>query len=400
MPAVPSSSFPVPTPTTEGPVRSAGWPAGRVPRLCAQALVIVALSLLAACGGDDGPGAQPTPQPPAVTSIAPAAGTTSGGTAITIRGANFATGASVTIGGIAATNVSVQNSATLTAVTGARAAGTGDVVVTVGGRAGTLPNGYTYAIPGPANNPAPRINGLTAQSSRPRAPARVAEVEEEITVTAAVTDAETPAGDLVFEWTSESGTFTGTGASVKWSAPRPAQTPAVNTLKLALIERYVTPDGSVHENRVEQSIAVSVHDSVKEVGDMALLFLDEFSNSTIPAETVVRNFSTKCRGRAFELSDVRDNREEYVINAYTIGAASVRIEYDGVCNTFPGRPRPADACTTVPVRWEVTRRSDGEPGVAQGVDHVTAIYDAGRWHLCDSDFEGRSVTTSALRFKK
>lgn len=360
------------------------------------------LVLAAACGGggDGGPSPQPTPQPPLVTSVTPTAGTISGGTTVTVRGANFADGASVLIGGVAATGVSVQNASTLTAITGPRAAGSADVVVAVAGRAGTLANGYTYAVPGPANNPSPRITSLTAQSARPRAPARFADVDEEITVTVAATDGETAPGDLVYTWTADTGTFSGSGPSVKWRAPRPDETPAISTLNLAVIERYVTPDGSVHENRVEQSIAVSVHDSVREVGDMALQFLDDFSNSSIPPLTVVRNFSTKCRGRAFELSDVEDNRDDYVINQYTLGAATVSIQFDSTCTTFPGRPRDADACTTVPVRWEVTERGSGDRGIAEGTDHVTAIYDGGRWYLCDSDFEGRSVPTALRRFKK
>ena len=55
--------------------------------------------------------------PPTVTSVSPNNGPTAGGTAVTITGANFATGATVTFGTMAATNVVVNNSTTITATT-------------------------------------------------------------------------------------------------------------------------------------------------------------------------------------------------------------------------------------------------------------------------------------------
>ena len=65
--------------------------------------------------------------PPAISSVAPSSGSTSGGTTITVTGANFASGATVTIGGVAATGVTVLGSTSLRAVTGPRAAGVADV---------------------------------------------------------------------------------------------------------------------------------------------------------------------------------------------------------------------------------------------------------------------------------
>ena len=82
---------------------------------------------------------------PTVTAISPSTGTTSGGTSVTITGTNFLTGATVHIGGTAATNVSVVSSTSITATTPAHAAGTVDVVVTnTDSQNGTLSNGFTY----------------------------------------------------------------------------------------------------------------------------------------------------------------------------------------------------------------------------------------------------------------
>jgi hypothetical protein len=84
-----------------------------------------------------------------VTAISPTSGTTSGGTAVTITGTNFTSGATVSFGGTAATNVSVVSSSSITATAPAHAAGAVNVVVTnTGGQSGTLANGYTYTASG------------------------------------------------------------------------------------------------------------------------------------------------------------------------------------------------------------------------------------------------------------
>lgn len=83
--------------------------------------------------------------PPNVVSISPTSGTVDGGTAVTITGTDFVVGATVTIGGIATTSVSVVNSTTITAKTPAHAAGTVDVVVTnPATQSNTLMGGFTF----------------------------------------------------------------------------------------------------------------------------------------------------------------------------------------------------------------------------------------------------------------
>ena len=83
--------------------------------------------------------------PPVVTTVAPTSGSTSGGTAITISGGNFLGGAIVTVGGTAATAVTVVDSSTITATTAAHTAGVADVTVAnADGQASTLAGAYTY----------------------------------------------------------------------------------------------------------------------------------------------------------------------------------------------------------------------------------------------------------------
>jgi hypothetical protein len=102
------------------------------------------------------------PAAPTVTSVSPNTGTTAGGTNVTITGTNFASGATVTIGGTAATNVTVVSATSITATTPPNAAGAVNVVVTnPSGQSGTLTGGYIYAAPPTVTGIAPTA-GTTA----------------------------------------------------------------------------------------------------------------------------------------------------------------------------------------------------------------------------------------------
>jgi phosphatidylserine/phosphatidylglycerophosphate/cardiolipin synthase-like enzyme len=103
-------------------------------------------------------GASPAPAP-SVSGINPNTGTTAGGTSVTITGANFQSGATVSIGGTAATGVVVSNVTTITATTPAHTAGAVNVVVTnPDNQSGTLTGGYTYQAPPPG--PPPTLTGI------------------------------------------------------------------------------------------------------------------------------------------------------------------------------------------------------------------------------------------------
>jgi plastocyanin len=83
-----------------------------------------------------------------VTDVSPTAGVIAGGTQITISGTGFESGATVTVGGVAATNVTFVNSATITATTPPHAAGSVDVVVKVGSNTATR-SSFLYFDPTP-----------------------------------------------------------------------------------------------------------------------------------------------------------------------------------------------------------------------------------------------------------
>jgi hypothetical protein len=90
----------------------------------------------------------PAPAGPAitVTGVSRASGLTTGGESITITGSGFSGGSAptVSLGGTAATAVTVVSDTTITATTPARAAGTVDVTVSRDGGTGTRAGAYTY----------------------------------------------------------------------------------------------------------------------------------------------------------------------------------------------------------------------------------------------------------------
>jgi len=101
--------------------------------------------------------------PPTVTGIAPASGTTLGGSTVTITGTGYFPGVTASIGGNSCTSVSVSTPTTLTCVTPAHAAGAEDVVVAdTNGVTGTLAGGYTFVTPTP-NDP-PVVTSLSPSS--------------------------------------------------------------------------------------------------------------------------------------------------------------------------------------------------------------------------------------------
>ncbi len=82
--------------------------------------------------------------PLTITAISPNIGSIVGGTAITLTGTGFATGAAVTIGGAAATGCTVSGTTSITCTTAANSAGAQNVVVRVGSNNQTLSGGFTY----------------------------------------------------------------------------------------------------------------------------------------------------------------------------------------------------------------------------------------------------------------
>ncbi|PYR88702.1 MAG: hypothetical protein DMF84_27470 [Acidobacteria bacterium] len=248
----------------------------------------------------------------------------------------------------------------------------------------------------PPNNP-PVIDSITIQGTRAKEPASFADVAETVAITAKVHDDETAVDQLQYEWTAPVGTFSGTGASVTWQAPATATTPGDVTITLKVLEKYGFPGGpQAFQHDVTGTAKLSLHDSVKEVGDMARQFLLDFSDTNIKdANYIMRNFAepSKCP----EPNEVTDEREQitthfryFVMQNFRIGPAAVTVAFGGRC---PVDGRRGDACALVPSFWDSIDLRDNARRSVDGTDIVAAIYSPVdvRWWLCASNYDGHLV---------
>lgn len=107
-----------------------------------------------------------TAGPPTLSVLSPNSGATGGGTILTLTGTAFIPGTTVQVGGLPASNVTIVNASTLTAVTPAHAAGSVTVVVDNGIGTANLSNSFTYLANAPtisAANPStgPSVGGTS-----------------------------------------------------------------------------------------------------------------------------------------------------------------------------------------------------------------------------------------------
>lgn len=232
-------------------------------------------------------------------------------------------------------------------------------------------------------NVQPRITALTLSANR-------AEIDEEIEATCTAEPAVVAPAELVYEWSAQKGAFIGSGSRVRWRAPGLSErTPASYDITATVVERYsvLKEDGTTEtrEGRASASSRVYVNNSLKEINEMGIEFLQDFADSSRSPEYVVRNFSDNCRGKADELGDIQRNRETYTILSHTLGNPSTTF------NT----PRTF-ADSRIPCQFTARIKATGQIEVATGECQLTAVYENWRWWLCDSHFRG--TTTSGLRF--
>jgi len=126
----------------------------------------------------------PSTIPPTVDSVTPLSGPVAGGTPITLSGTRFTDATSVTFGGIAATDVRVINSSTITAVVPPHAAGTVAIAVTTPDGTGSRTGAFTFSDP-----------ATTTMLTSSRTPSTFG---ESVTFTATVTGAQAPTGAVEF----------------------------------------------------------------------------------------------------------------------------------------------------------------------------------------------------------
>ena len=224
------------------------------------------------------------------------------------------------------------------------------------------------------NNTAPTIESIAVSSAR-------VDAGQEVQLTASVKDAETPLDQLTYTWSASpvSGTFTGSGAVVKWRAPMQQATPALYLLTLTVTEKY-TSSGQTRENTVSSTASVHYNDSPAEVAHLGIDFLvDKFANFNVSPAQAVSNFSDSCKGKADELGDVTENRANFHILSGTFTPTSVAFNSGLTTGTVDGPCAFEDIPNSGP--------NAGRKERVSGTCHLTTVYENFRWFLCVSNFE-------------
>lgn len=253
----------------------------------------------------------------------------------------------------------------------------GLLVAACGGSSPTGPTPPPPPTPPPVVTP-PTINGVTVSMTR-------VEVDTAVTVTADVTDAEKAPAELTYVWSASVGTFAGTGPSVTWLLPKDgASTPRDVVLTVTVVEPYQVIEGGqlvAREHRISRDApAIRVHDSRHEIATMVRTFLvDYFGNISLSPDACLVDFSTNrslCpTGRDAEFNDIRDNRANYA------EVSEVQVRVDSI--EFNGER--TYAWISAPCLFR-SRKKNGEREAFAGNCELTAVYDVGRWWLCDSFF--------------
>jgi len=350
------------------------------------AVAVLAAATMATCGGSP---SEPDDLSPVVQSISPNFGPIAGGSEITVHGVHFTAATTLTIGGQAATDVAVPSADVIIAkVPAAGGAGPADVVVTSEAGSGTLTGGFNYLSP-PDNVP-PTIMAIVIQGGRPNEPPDFADLNETVSISAQVSDPETASDQLEYQWTALVGTIVGEGQTVSWHAPDASETPLPVAIELRVIERY-GQDG-IFQHEATAARTLSLHDSVREVGNMARRFLDEFSQPQTNKDwrDIMMDFDL-AGGTCAEPGAIAEERLQvtahytnFVMHNYDIGPATASVNFGSHCAV---RNRPGDACVGVPVYWDSTDTRTGKRAQTNGVDRLSAAYSemASRWWLCSSD---------------
>jgi hypothetical protein len=234
-------------------------------------------------------------------------------------------------------------------------------------------------------NTPPVIQSITVSSPR-------VDASDDVQVTSVVQDPETPLDQLTYTWSAspDIGTFTGTGAQVRWrpptvGTPEASAMPVLYTLTLTVTEKY-TSAGEQKQNSASSTVQVHYNNSVAEISKLSMDFLTDFSTYSVTPEQCVRNFSDSCPGKRAELSDVQQNRQLYQILGGQFSVSSVSLNSN-----------KTSADVVAPCTFFDIVKATGVHETVKGTCLLTAVYENWRWFLCDSHFSWSGTTTSAVR---
>jgi hypothetical protein len=204
---------------------------------------------------------------------------------------------------------------------------------------------------------------------------------QEVEITAVAEDAQTPAGQLLYEWAAQpaGGSFMGQGSTVRWRAPTDGPVPGDYTIAVTVRDLALSATGTTSPIRV--------NDAEREMRQLVETFLVDFSDSSKTPEFCVRNFTDSCRGKREELVDIQNNRRDFTILSEKHRIDEVDLNSGWPLCTAPTGPQSC-ALVVSAVDWLSRYNPTGAILRSRGDSVITGIYeDATRkWWLCDSRY--------------
>lgn len=250
------------------------------------------------------------------------------------------------------------------------------------------------ADPTPAPPPQPTAPNapptVTLSSTSPRV-----EEDNEVAITAAVVDTETPVDQMTYEWSAapNPGQFIGTGRQVRWRAPRLQPTPDLYTITLTVTEKY-TQNGEPKENKATATLPLHYNDSYREINRITFHFLTElFPNYSVTPQQAVQDFTDSCIGKSAELADITVNRANFHILSGTY--TNVTITPDKAMTTAD----VSGTCTFTDIPTDPKNPNYGKTETVTGVCMLNAVYENWKWYLCSSRFKGIGTTVNSFLYR-
>jgi len=132
--------------------------------------------------------------------------------------------------------------------------------------------------------------------------------------------------------------------------------------------------------RTSASLSVHYNDSHAETTTLALDFLRDYANTSVPADQVVRNFSDSCPGKAAELKNVQTNRRDYQMLGGDFSVSLTGLYENRTVGEI-----------VAPCTFRSVSKTTGRTETTAGTCALTTVYENWRWMLCDSRFPVRTT---------
>ena len=251
-----------------------------------------------------------------------------------------------------------------------------------------------FEAPSASTNQPPIIGGITSRSARAKAPSAFADLDDTLTVTATVSDAETPADQLRYEWTADAGAVRRHRPRGHVAGARAGHHPGRGAPEPR--RRRDLPDGERPGPAGHGGTpgARRVHGAAPRVGQGSARPRGRVPGRLLAAAALARAgrprlHATPAAARApssrTSAGTSRSSRSRATASSRTRRSTSPSAASAAIA-TASATPAPTSRCAG-------NRRAspNGRRVVSFGDRPGERVYENSRWRLCDSDFFGTTT---------